>query len=92
MIVYGFDFIDYYITFFFFNQESKRAFFYSIVTEGGEKGKLEAFVNFCEDAIFEVITLIAHVDDMTSLRCHKWDNHIDDQDVTYLIHHVITRR
>lgn len=33
---------------------SKRAFFYSIVTEGGDKEKLEAFVNFCEDAIFEM--------------------------------------
>ncbi|KAG8232312.1 hypothetical protein J437_LFUL009411 [Ladona fulva] len=35
-------------------EESKRAFFYSIVTEGGDKEKLEAFVNFCEDAIFEM--------------------------------------
>lgn len=35
-------------------QESKAAFFYSIVTEGGDKEKLEAFVNFCEDAIFEM--------------------------------------
>lgn len=35
-------------------QESKRAFFYSIVTEGGDKEKLESFVNFCEDAIFEM--------------------------------------
>ncbi|XP_050555813.1 ryanodine receptor isoform X26 [Spodoptera frugiperda] len=35
-------------------KESKRAFFYSIVTEGGDKEKLEAFVNFCEDAIFEM--------------------------------------
>ncbi|XP_076069948.1 ryanodine receptor isoform X2 [Oratosquilla oratoria] len=34
-------------------KESKRAFFYSIVTEG-DKEKLEAFVNFCEDAIFEM--------------------------------------
>jgi ryanodine receptor 2 len=24
------------------------------VTEGGDKEKLEAFVNFCEDAIFEM--------------------------------------
>lgn len=37
-----------------FIKESKRAFFYSIVTEGGDKEKLEAFVNFCEDAIFEM--------------------------------------
>lgn len=35
-------------------QESKRAFFYSSVTEGGDKEKLETFVNFCEDAIFEM--------------------------------------
>lgn len=34
-------------------RESKKAFFYSIVTEG-DKEKLEAFVNFCEDAIFEM--------------------------------------
>ena len=34
-------------------KESKRAFFHSIVTEG-DKEKLEAFVNFCEDAIFEM--------------------------------------
>lgn len=37
-----------------YSQESKRAFFYSIVTEGGDKEKLEAFINFCEDAIFEM--------------------------------------
>lgn len=34
-------------------KESKRAFFYTVVTEG-DKEKLEAFVNFCEDAIFEM--------------------------------------
>lgn len=35
-------------------QESKRAFFFSIVTECDGKEKLEAFVNFCEDTIFEM--------------------------------------
>ncbi|XP_037033206.1 ryanodine receptor isoform X4 [Bradysia coprophila] len=35
-------------------KESKRAFFYSMVTEGGDKEKLESFVNFCEDAVFEM--------------------------------------
>lgn len=35
-------------------KESKRAFFYSMITEGGDKEKLELFVNFCEDAIFEM--------------------------------------
>lgn len=35
-------------------KESKRAFFYSMVTEDGDKEKLESFVNFCEDAVFEM--------------------------------------
>ena len=35
-------------------QESKRAFFYSVVTEIDGKERLEAFVNFCEDTIFEM--------------------------------------
>jgi ryanodine receptor 2 len=35
-------------------KESKRAFLYSVVNEGGDKEKLELFVNFCEDAIFEM--------------------------------------
>ncbi|KAK6632420.1 hypothetical protein RUM44_007462 [Polyplax serrata] len=43
-------------------KESKRAFFYSIVTEGGDKEKLEAFVNFCEDAIFEMTHASALMD------------------------------
>lgn len=35
-------------------KESKRAFLYGIVNEANDKGKLEAFVDFCEDAIFEM--------------------------------------
>lgn len=35
-------------------QESKRTFLHNIVNEEGEKGKLEFFLNFCEDTIFEV--------------------------------------
>uniref|UniRef100_A0AAN0LPN8 Ryanodine receptor n=1 Tax=Polyphagotarsonemus latus TaxID=1204166 RepID=A0AAN0LPN8_9ACAR len=35
-------------------KESKRAFLYQVVNEGGDKEKLELFVNFCEDAIFEM--------------------------------------
>lgn len=35
-------------------QESKRSFLHSVVNEGGDKEKLESFVNFCEDTIFEV--------------------------------------
>ena len=34
--------------------ESKKAFFYSTITEGGDKEKMEVFVDFCEDAIFEM--------------------------------------
>jgi ryanodine receptor 2 len=35
-------------------KESKRQFLYDIVNEGDEKEKLEQFVNFCEDTIFEM--------------------------------------
>ena len=35
-------------------KESKRQFLYDIVNEGDDKEKLEQFVNFCEDSIFEM--------------------------------------
>ncbi|RNA06223.1 ryanodine receptor [Brachionus plicatilis] len=35
-------------------KESKRQFLYDIVNEGDDKEKLEQFVNFCEDTIFEM--------------------------------------
>ena len=35
-------------------RESKRAFFYATLSEEGEKEKMEVFVDFCEDAIFEM--------------------------------------
>ncbi|KAL6426510.1 hypothetical protein ACFW04_009145 [Cataglyphis niger] len=35
-------------------KESKRIYFYNTVVEAGEKEKLETFINFCEDAIFEM--------------------------------------
>uniref|UniRef100_A0A8B9RLY9 Ryanodine receptor 2b (cardiac) n=1 Tax=Astyanax mexicanus TaxID=7994 RepID=A0A8B9RLY9_ASTMX len=35
-------------------KESKRQFIFDIVNEGGEKEKMELFVNFCEDTIFEM--------------------------------------
>ena len=35
-------------------KESKRAFFYAIINDGGDKEKMEAFVDFCEDSIFEM--------------------------------------
>ncbi|KAA3679890.1 ryanodine receptor 2 [Paragonimus westermani] len=35
-------------------KESKRSFLHSVVGESGDKEKLEYFVNFCEDTIFEM--------------------------------------
>ncbi|XP_023317849.1 ryanodine receptor isoform X1 [Trichogramma pretiosum] len=35
-------------------KESKRAYFYNTVVDSDEKEKLETFINFCEDAIFEM--------------------------------------
>ena len=39
-------------------KESKRSFLHSVVNEGGDKEKLESFVNFCEDTIFEVSNVL----------------------------------
>ncbi|XP_050357860.1 ryanodine receptor isoform X7 [Nymphalis io] len=67
-------------------KESKRAFFYSIVTEGGDKEKLEAFVNFCEDAIFEMTHasgLMAAGEDAVGGPKHREAYHVymgDDED------------
>ncbi|XP_056284489.1 ryanodine receptor 3 [Pseudoliparis swirei] len=35
-------------------KESKRQFIFDVITEGTEKEKMEMFVNFCEDTIFEM--------------------------------------
>lgn len=35
-------------------KESKRQFIFDIVNEGAEREKMEKFVNFCEDTIFEM--------------------------------------
>ena len=35
-------------------KESKRQFIFDVVNEGGESEKMELFVNFCEDTIFEM--------------------------------------
>ncbi|XP_069548702.1 ryanodine receptor 2 [Brachyistius frenatus] len=35
-------------------KESKRQFIFDVINEGGEKEKMEMFVNFCEDTIFEM--------------------------------------
>uniref|UniRef100_A0A182TIU4 Ryanodine receptor 3, brain n=1 Tax=Anopheles melas TaxID=34690 RepID=A0A182TIU4_9DIPT len=64
-------------------KESKRAFFYSIVTEGGDKEKLEAFVNFCEDAIFEMTHasgLMASDDDGGTVRRDQAFTYISEEE------------
>ncbi|XP_047459189.1 ryanodine receptor 2 isoform X2 [Mugil cephalus] len=43
-------------------KESKRQFIFDVVNEGGEKEKMEMFVNFCEDTIFEM-QLAAQISD-----------------------------
>uniref|UniRef100_A0A3B3YY67 Ryanodine receptor 2b (cardiac) n=1 Tax=Poecilia mexicana TaxID=48701 RepID=A0A3B3YY67_9TELE len=35
-------------------KESKRQFIFDVVNKGGDKEKMEMFVNFCEDTIFEM--------------------------------------
>ncbi|XP_076818158.1 ryanodine receptor 2-like isoform X3 [Clavelina lepadiformis] len=35
-------------------QESKRQFFFDVINEDGDKGRMEEFINFCEDTIFEM--------------------------------------
>uniref|UniRef100_A0A3Q3MUI7 Ryanodine receptor 2b (cardiac) n=1 Tax=Mastacembelus armatus TaxID=205130 RepID=A0A3Q3MUI7_9TELE len=41
-------------------KESKRQFIFDVVNRGGEKEKMEMFVSFCEDTIFEM-QLAAHI-------------------------------
>lgn len=37
-------------------RDSKNAFLFNVLQDdGGDQGKLEAFINFCEDTIFEVL-------------------------------------
>lgn len=35
-------------------RDSKRAFIFDVIAEGGENGKMEEFVSFCENTIFEM--------------------------------------
>lgn len=70
-------------------KESKRAFFYSIVTEGGDKEKLEAFINFCEDAIFEMqhASALMAVEDSSGpgqTRAASYSYLRDDEDERYV--------
>nr|XP_043902413.1 ryanodine receptor 2-like [Solea senegalensis] len=48
-------------------KESKRQFIFEVINEGGEKEKMEMFVNFCEDTIFEM-QLAAQISDTVGER------------------------
>lgn len=64
-------------------KESKRAFFHAIVTDG-DKEKLEAFVNFCEDAIFEMThasNLMATEDSTSNVKKEaSYSSYISEED------------
>ncbi|KAG5262307.1 hypothetical protein AALO_G00273740 [Alosa alosa] len=53
-------------------KESKRQFIFDVVNEGGEKEKMELFVNFCEDTIFEM-QLAAQMSDASERLASKED-------------------
>uniref|UniRef100_A0A7M4FJ88 Ryanodine receptor 2 n=1 Tax=Crocodylus porosus TaxID=8502 RepID=A0A7M4FJ88_CROPO len=59
-------------------KESKRQFIFDVVNEGGEKEKMELFVNFCEDTIFEM-QLAAQISesDLSERSANKEENEKD---------------
>ncbi|KAJ7416519.1 hypothetical protein BTVI_35536 [Pitangus sulphuratus] len=62
-------------------KESKRQFIFDVVNEGGEKEKMELFVNFCEDTIFEM-QLAAQISesDLNERSANKEENEKDNPD------------
>ncbi|XP_057876327.1 ryanodine receptor 2 isoform X4 [Melospiza georgiana] len=60
-------------------KESKRQFIFDVVNEGGEKEKMELFVNFCEDTIFEM-QLAAQISesDLNERSANKEENDKDN--------------
>ncbi|XP_064269817.1 ryanodine receptor 2 isoform X1 [Passer domesticus] len=60
-------------------KESKRQFIFDVVNEGGEKEKMELFVNFCEDTIFEM-QLAAQISesDLNERSANKEENEKDN--------------
>ncbi|XP_051926912.1 ryanodine receptor 2 isoform X3 [Hippocampus zosterae] len=61
-------------------KESKRQFIFDVVNEGGEKEKMELFVNFCEDTIFEM-QLAAQMSDTGERSAAKEDSDQERPDV-----------
>uniref|UniRef100_A0A8K9V6N9 Ryanodine receptor 2 n=1 Tax=Oncorhynchus mykiss TaxID=8022 RepID=A0A8K9V6N9_ONCMY len=61
-------------------KESKRQFIFDVVNEGGEKEKMELFVNFCEDTIFEM-QLAAQMSDIGERSAVKEEIYIYSQSI-----------
>ncbi|XP_061561261.1 ryanodine receptor 2 isoform X2 [Phycodurus eques] len=61
-------------------KESKRQFIFDVVNEGGEKEKMELFVNFCEDTIFEM-QLAAQMSDTGERSAVKEDSEQERPDM-----------
>nr|XP_014340342.1 PREDICTED: ryanodine receptor 2 [Latimeria chalumnae] len=60
-------------------KESKRQFIFDVVNEGGEKEKMELFVNFCEDTIFEMQLAAQISESDTSERSTSKDDNEKDR-------------
>ncbi|XP_061645502.1 ryanodine receptor 2-like isoform X2 [Phyllopteryx taeniolatus] len=60
-------------------KESKRQFIFDVVNEGGEKEKMEMFVNFCEDTIFEM-QLAAQISGSVSGERHGGEEEKDNEE------------
>ncbi|XP_061698948.1 ryanodine receptor 3-like [Syngnathoides biaculeatus] len=61
-------------------KESKRQFIFDVVNEGGESEKMELFVNFCEDTIFEM-QLASQISEPDPVERQEEDDEDDNQSV-----------
>lgn len=58
-------------------RESKRQFIFDVVNEGGESEKMEMFVNFCEDTIFEM-NIASQISEQEEEEKGEEDDEIDE--------------
>ncbi|XP_019482753.1 PREDICTED: ryanodine receptor 3 [Hipposideros armiger] len=66
-------------------KESKRQFIFDVVNEGGEQEKMELFVNFCEDTIFEM-QLASQISESDSTdRPEEEEEEEEDEDSSYTL-------
>nr|XP_060475668.1 ryanodine receptor 3 [Panthera onca] len=63
-------------------KESKRQFIFDVVNEGGEQEKMELFVNFCEDTIFEM-QLASQISESDS--AERPEEEEEDEDSSYTL-------